>query len=428
MLPVLFDEGEGGDEDSVVDGDEGFGFKGVEEEVGGFAFVAGEEPLVEARIRRDSRRVAEEHGKKFERGDVAAHDDEADGERYGENQADRSPDECPEGSGDEDGDRGESGVAAVDVGLEVVGGDDFEYDEDSEDEEGVFPAVKDGNGEQRGREGGDWGSDVGNEAAQGGEGSEEKGVGESDEVESDADDGAVGDVDGELEEEVAGDALGGVAHGLRHKGEVAVAGEADEAVAEIFALEEYEKREDDCKERRGEGFDDAAELVETACGAADFADLEGVFRAGADGLLGGLAGGLESRGSGGVHDAEFVADLFEFALEMSEGGVAGAVEGVELEGDVVAVCGEVVGDGDELGEDGPRGQDEKRGERKDDEQCGGRPRKTEALEKRDDRGENEGEEDGDSERKEKDFGEIEYGYGKYGNGDEPKLRQKTCSR
>ena len=54
---------------------------------------------------------------------------------------------------------------------------------------------------------------------------------QSDKVERDADEGAKDDVDGDLEEEVAGDATAGVAHGLGHAGEVAIAGETNEAVA-----------------------------------------------------------------------------------------------------------------------------------------------------------------------------------------------------
>ena len=69
---------------------------------------------------------------------MAAHDDEADGEGHGEDESDGSPDECPESGGDEDGEGREAGVSAVDVRLDVVGGDEFEDDEDGEDEDGVF--------------------------------------------------------------------------------------------------------------------------------------------------------------------------------------------------------------------------------------------------------------------------------------------------
>ena len=335
---------------------------------------------------------------------MAAHDDEADGEGYGEDESDGSPDECPESGSDEDGDGREPGVAAVDVGLGVVGGDDFEDAEDGEDEDGVFPAVEDGDGEERGGESGDGRSDVGDEAAEGGERSKQEGVRESDEVEGDAYEGAVGDVDGDLEEEIARDAAGGIAHGLGHEGEVAVAGETDEAVAEVFSLQEYEEGEDDGEEGGGEGFKDAAELIETAGGATDFADLQRVFGRGADGLLSGFAGRLESGGGSRVDDAEFIAEFLECALDAADGGVAGAMESVELLGDVVAIDGKFVGDGDELGKECPRGDEEERGEGKDNENGGGRTREPDAFEESDDRGEEEGEKDCDSERQEQDLG------------------------
>ena len=98
---------------------------------------------------------------------MAAHDDEADGEGYGEDEADGAPDECPESGGDEDGEGGEAGVAAVDVGLDVVGGDDFEDDEDGRRFRRSVPSRGRRRGEQGGRECGDGGSDVGDEAAEG---------------------------------------------------------------------------------------------------------------------------------------------------------------------------------------------------------------------------------------------------------------------
>ena len=70
------------------------------------------------------------------------------------------------GRSDEDGERGESGVAAVDVRFDVVGGDDFKQDKDTKDFSGVTPTGEDREREQRGRESGDGGSYVRDKAAE----------------------------------------------------------------------------------------------------------------------------------------------------------------------------------------------------------------------------------------------------------------------
>ncbi len=144
------------------------------EDVGGFAFVVGEHALVEGGVGRDDGLIAEEDGEEFERRDMAAHDDEADGERDGEDEADGSPDQCPKGGSHEHGEGGEAGVLAVDVGLNIVGGDDFKQDEDAEDFSGVAPSRKDGERKHGGRERGDGCSDIGHEAAEKGERCEEE--------------------------------------------------------------------------------------------------------------------------------------------------------------------------------------------------------------------------------------------------------------
>ena len=257
-------------------------------------------------------------------------DDEADGEGDGEDEADGTPDECPESSRDEDGEGGEPGVAAIDVGFDVVSGDQFEEGEGGGDEEGVLPSMEYGDGEQDGSDGGDGDSDVGDEAAEDGEGSEENGVRKADEVEGGGDEGSEDEIDGNLEEEVARDAAAGVAHGLSHEGEVAVAGETDDTIAEIFTLKEHEEGEDYGEGGGGEGFDDAAELIETPGRATNFANLKWALGGGADGFLLQLFRGLEGGGGGGVDDAEFVAEFLEFTLRTADGGVVGSVERVHF--------------------------------------------------------------------------------------------------
>lgn len=148
---------------------------------------------------------------------MAAHDDQADGKRDGEDQAHRSPDKRPESCGDKDGKGGEAGVASVDVWLKVVAGDDFKESEAGGDEDGVFPSMKDRDGKKDGSDGGDRNSDVGDEAANGGESAEEDWMGKPDEIEDCGDEDSETGVDGDLKNEVTGDAAAGVAHSLRHE-------------------------------------------------------------------------------------------------------------------------------------------------------------------------------------------------------------------
>jgi len=135
---------------------------------------------------------------------------------------------------------------------------------------------------------------------------------------------------------------------------------------------------------------------------------------------------LQSGGGGGVDDAEFLADLLDFALGTADGGVAGAMKGIELGRDVVAVNGQVVGDGDELAEECPGGDEKERGEGEDDEYSSDRSGEAKAFKQGHDGRKQKREEDGKAERQKQDFGEIEDGNGKYGDGDEPELRQQTC--
>ena len=113
---------------------------------------------------------------------------------------------------------------------------------------------------------------------------------QSDEVERDADKRSVNDVDGHLEKEIPGDAPAGISHGLGHAREVAIAGEVDEAVTQVFPLQQYKKGEDNGEQSGGKGLNDTAEFIEAPGGAADFAYLNRVLGAGAKGLGRGFTG------------------------------------------------------------------------------------------------------------------------------------------
>jgi hypothetical protein len=102
------------------------------------------------------------------------------------------------------------------------------------------------------------------------------------------------------------------------------------------------------------------------------------------------------------------------------------VDGLHFLRNVVAVCGQVVGDGYELGEEAPGGDEEDRGEGEDDQQGGHGSRKAKSFEQGDNGGEQEGEEDGECKGQQEDFGEIQDGDGQDRNCDEPELRKDAC--
>ena len=136
LVAVLFDEGEGGDEDGVVELDEGFAF---EEAVGdgvGFLLIHGEETLVKEGLGGEFGVGAEEGVKEGHLRDVAAHDDDADGEWSGEDEAGPSPEERPEDGHGEEREGGDAGARAEEPGFDEVGGGELEREEEADDEEG----------------------------------------------------------------------------------------------------------------------------------------------------------------------------------------------------------------------------------------------------------------------------------------------------
>ena len=139
LVAVLFDEGEGGDEDGVVELDEGFVFEEAVGDGAGFVLVHGEEALVEEGFGGEFGVGAEEGVEEGELGNVSSHDDDADGERGGEDEAGPSPEERPEDGHGEEGEGGDAGARAEEPGFDEVGGGEFEGEEEAEDEERLGP-------------------------------------------------------------------------------------------------------------------------------------------------------------------------------------------------------------------------------------------------------------------------------------------------
>ena len=356
LVAVLFDEREGGDEDGVVELDEGFAF---EERIGdgvGFVLIHGEEALVEEGFGGELGVGAEEGVEEGHLRDVAADDDDADGERGGEDEAGPSPEERPEDGHGEEGEGGDAGAGAEEPGFDEVGGGEFESEEEAEDEDGRPPRGGDGDGDDERQDEAGGGADVGDDAEDAGEDSPEGGVGNADEEEAEAEEDSVGGVDGGLKEEVLADAGGGFLQGLGHEADAAHAGEEEDAVAKVLALHEEVDGEDDDD---AEGSDGAEEAHEEFGGGLELAAV-GVDDA--DGLdLGGGLLGVRVRGAGA--GGEVAADVFDGDDGFFEGLLGGRVDGGHLLLDFEAVGGEVAGDVEELaGDDVADSADDDEGE------------------------------------------------------------------
>src|SRR3984885_16064407 len=106
LVAVLLGEAEGGDENGVVELDEGLA---LEEAVGdgvSFGLIHGEEALVEVGVGGELGVAAEQGVEEGHLRDVTAEDHHADGERGGEDQAGPAPEQGPE---DRHGKKGEGG-------------------------------------------------------------------------------------------------------------------------------------------------------------------------------------------------------------------------------------------------------------------------------------------------------------------------------
>ena len=216
-MAVLFDEREGGHEDGVVELDQGFAF---EEAVGDgvrLLLVHGEETLVKECLGGEFGVGAEEGVEKGHLRDVAAEDNDADGEWRGEDEAGPSPQECPE---DGHGEQGEGGDPVRELNSQG-----------STKLVAVRPSVRkrpmtksggpqegdDGDGDDKGQHEGGSGADVGDDAKNPGEHPPEGGVGYADEEEAEAEEGSVGCVDSGLKDKVLADAGCGILQGLGHR-------------------------------------------------------------------------------------------------------------------------------------------------------------------------------------------------------------------
>ena len=213
------------------------------------ARVARQHALVEDLRRRERRPVAQHDVEEPEPVDVAAEDDEADGERRGEDEADGTPQEGPDRGREHDRHGRQPAAVPVDQGLQGVGHRRLDQEEQGRGPGQHRPARVDdrrhGGRERRGDEG----ADVGHEPQRRAQDAPERRARHADQPQARRDHQAEAGVDGELGEEEAAQAAGGVVDGRGRLLQVGRAGEADHPVPQVLALDQDEDGEDDDQAR-----------------------------------------------------------------------------------------------------------------------------------------------------------------------------------
>jgi len=87
---------------------------------GGFLMIHGKEALVIASVGRQNRLITQKNGEETKSWNVAADDHDTNGERSGKNQSDGSPQCGPKNGSEQDRHGGESGISAVQKGLDDI--------------------------------------------------------------------------------------------------------------------------------------------------------------------------------------------------------------------------------------------------------------------------------------------------------------------
>jgi hypothetical protein len=297
-----------------------------------------------SRCGSDGRLVGHQDADELEPGNVLGEDDQAHRERRGQQQADRPPEPGPERDRAEQGHLRDARALAVDEGFEGEAAGQLQRHEEPAHQEGREPGGEGGQREDHEHEGSHPDADVGDEAQDRGEEAPEQGVRHAQQEQAGRDADAEARVDDGLHQEVVADALAGLVERAGGRGQPSVAGEADDAIPQVLALDQHEDDQDDHRRRAPQAFEQRRELPEAGWLRGDH-DRRGLLaRAGGAGVL-----------------PQLVGDLGDRALRLLERATAAhAAHLVDLDDQVVAVARDLGGEARELDHEDPEHAAERR--------------------------------------------------------------------
>ncbi len=195
---------------------------------------------------------AEQDSQEAEGGDIVAGDLETGSKRGREEESGQAPEPGPEHGGHQQGEGREADAVADQERLDKLTGDLIEDNEGSEDFGGFGPAGEDREGDEGGQNGGDQSADIRYEPEYKGERAPEYRIGQAQRPHDDRDRATVAEIDEGKEQQVMRDGAAGGGDSFGGKGNANPGGETNEAVAEILAAVEQEKKQDDDQQAVGE--------------------------------------------------------------------------------------------------------------------------------------------------------------------------------
>ena len=282
------------------------------------------------------------------------------------------------------------------------------------------PARIDRQGKGGGKDRGDDGPDIGNEAQQHRKDAPEHGIGYPDQPQPRTDQDAEGGVDRQLHQQIATEALGGIVQGLGRLLQVMGAREANEAVAQVFPLQEEEDDEDDDdsggRQRLKQRADDRLEDLERR--QVGLMDLDrNRCRLGAAARGGGNRHRRPGR-SRGRRVRDLVAEPLQHGRRTANDSAARrrALQGMDLLGHIGLVLRQILGQmGELVADDRPQAEDQDKGQQ-DGRDDGRHPADMPAAKEHHQGPKGEAQQQSQSQRDEDFSGEIEGGDDEHGDG------------
>src|SRR5580704_8108054 len=219
-------------------------FQKIVRDAAGILLVEREKALIELRLHRKRGFIPQQNMQKRHARHVAPQHNGANGQGNGQHQPGTSPEHGPEDRGNQQRERGDAGVRAIQPRLNNIGSDQIENPEQQNHQQRRSPSLKDRESQYERKRRCRQRAHVRDNAKKSRHYAPEQRVRNSDQEDTDSETQAVAGVDQELHREVTADALRRVIERERHGVQRGDAREPQKSVAQIFLLDQNKNGKD----------------------------------------------------------------------------------------------------------------------------------------------------------------------------------------